>query len=95
MSKGDFFSFVTSLKPIEMKAIGELSQVVHLDEGVTVYNSGDDSDTLYIINRGTVEVIHESPATPRTPRSPTSAAGICSARRRVDGHPSQKCDSHL
>lgn len=59
MSKGDFFSFVTSLKPIEMKAIGELSQVVHLEEGVTVYNSGDDSDTLYIINRGTVEVIHE------------------------------------
>ena len=60
MSKGDFFSFITTLKPIELKAIGELSQVIHLAEGVTVYSSGDDSDALYIINRGVVEVIHEN-----------------------------------
>ena len=60
MSKGDFFSFVTSLKPIELKAIGELSQVLHLEEGVMVYNRDDESDALYIINRGTVEVIHET-----------------------------------
>ena len=26
MSKSDFFSFITSLRPIELKAIGELSQ---------------------------------------------------------------------
>ena len=60
MSKSDFFSFVTSLKPIELKAIGELSQVVHLEEGVVVYNRGDASDALYIINRGALEVIHEA-----------------------------------
>ena len=58
MSKSDFFSFVTSLKPIELKAIGELSQVVHLEEGVTVYTSGDVSDALYIINRGALQVMH-------------------------------------
>ncbi len=61
MSKSDFFSFITSLKPIELKAIGELSHVIHLDEGVTVYSSGDPSDALYIINRGALAVIHEDP----------------------------------
>lgn len=60
MSKGDFFSFIISLKPIELKAIGELSQVLHLDEGVVVYQSGEPSDALYIINRGVVEIIHEN-----------------------------------
>lgn len=60
MAKGDFFSFVTSLRPIELKAIGELSQVVHLEEGVTVYSGGDASDALYIITRGVVEIVHET-----------------------------------
>lgn len=61
MSKSDFFSFITSLKPIELKAIGELSQVLHLEEGITIYSSGDVADALYIINRGAVEVSHENP----------------------------------
>ena len=61
MSKSDFFSFVTSLKPIELKAIGELSQTLHLEEGVTVYSGDEESDAIYIINRGTLEVVHESP----------------------------------
>ncbi len=60
MSKSDFFSFITSLKPIELKAIGELSQVVHLEEGAIVYNRNDPSDALYIINRGALEVMHEA-----------------------------------
>ena len=60
MSKSDFFSFITSLKPIELKAIGELSQAVHLEEGIVVYNRGDASDALYIINRGAMEVMHEA-----------------------------------
>jgi CRP-like cAMP-binding protein len=59
MSKNDFFSFVTSLRPIELKAMGQLSEVLHLDEGVTIYHSGDESDALYIINRGALEVVHE------------------------------------
>ena len=58
MSKSDFFSFITSLKPIELKAIGELSQVVHLEDGITVYNPGEVSDALYIINRGALQVMH-------------------------------------
>ncbi len=60
MSKSDFFSFITSLKPIELKAIGELSQVLHLEEGVTVYHCGEVSDALYIINRGALQVMHGS-----------------------------------
>ena len=60
MSKSDFFSFITSLKLIERRALGELSQVIHLDEGTTVYSTGEESDAFYIINRGAVEVIHES-----------------------------------
>ena len=60
MSKSDFFTFITSLKPIELKAIGELSQVLHLEEGVAVYKSGDVSDAFYIINRGALEVVHEA-----------------------------------
>ncbi len=61
MSKSDFFGFCTTLKPVELKAIGELSHVEHIEEGVTIYSSGDPSDSLYIINRGAVAVIHEDP----------------------------------
>ena len=45
----DFFGFCTTLKPLELKAIGKLSQVRHLKEGETVYSPGDPGDTLYII----------------------------------------------
>jgi len=53
----DFFGFCTTLKPLELKAMGKLSQVRHLKEGETVYSPGDLGDTLYIINRGVVEVV--------------------------------------
>jgi CRP-like cAMP-binding protein len=53
----DFFGFCTTLKPLELKAMGKLSQVRHLDEGEIVYLPGDTADALYIINRGVVEVI--------------------------------------
>lgn len=54
----DFFAFCTSLKLLELKAIGELSRVRHLGEGETIYSTGDAGDALFIINRGVVEVIH-------------------------------------
>ncbi len=57
----DFFSFCTTLKPVELKALGELSSVRHIDEGVTIYSSGDPSDSMFIINRGAIAVIHEDP----------------------------------
>ena len=70
MSKSDFFSFITSLRPIELKAIGELSQTLHLEEGVTVYRSGESAEAIYIINRGTLELVHEgSDHSSRTPVS--------------------------
>jgi signal-transduction protein with cAMP-binding, CBS, and nucleotidyltransferase domain len=52
----DFFGFCTTLKPLELKALGRLSEVRHLEEGEIVYSPGDPADSLYIINRGLVEV---------------------------------------
>jgi CRP/FNR family transcriptional regulator, cyclic AMP receptor protein len=56
----DFFAYCTSLKLLELKAIGELSRVRHLGEGETIYSTGDPGDALYIVNRGVVEVIQPS-----------------------------------
>ena len=56
----DFFSYCTSLRLLELKAIGELSRVRHLGEGEVIYSTGDPGDALFIINRGVVEVIQPS-----------------------------------
>jgi CRP-like cAMP-binding protein len=58
MVNGDFFGFCTTLKPLQLKAMGELSEVLHLTEGMTVYSPGDVGESLYIINRGVVEIGH-------------------------------------
>lgn len=68
-SKSDFFSFIISLKPIELKAIGTLSQTLHFEEGHIVYRTGDASDSFYIINRGALEVVHDSATQQHTPVS--------------------------
>jgi CRP-like cAMP-binding protein len=60
MPDRDFFGFCTTLKLLELKAIGELSKVRHLAEGETVYSTGDPGDTIFIINRGAVEVVSPS-----------------------------------
>ena len=62
MRKQDFFAFCTTLKPIELKAIGALSRVEHRGEGETIYKTGDPGDTLYIINRGVVEIVEDTAA---------------------------------
>ena len=56
----DYFGFCTTLKPLELKALGELSRVQHLAEGETVYSTGDPGDAIFIISRGVVEVIQPS-----------------------------------
>lgn len=56
----DYFGFCTTLKPLELKALGELSHVRHLAEGETVYSTGDPGDAIFIISRGVVEVIQTS-----------------------------------
>jgi CRP-like cAMP-binding protein len=56
----DFFGFCITLKPLELKAIGELSQTRHLPAGETIYAPGDPGDILYIINRGVVEAVRGS-----------------------------------
>jgi CRP-like cAMP-binding protein len=63
MREQDFFAYCTSLKLLELKAIGELSRVRHLKEGETIYSTGDPGDALFIINRGVVEVIQPSAQT--------------------------------
>jgi CRP-like cAMP-binding protein len=56
----DYFGFCTTLKPLELKALGSLSHVRHLSEGETVYSTGDPGDAIFIISRGVVEVIQPS-----------------------------------
>ena len=56
MVNGDFFGFCTTLKPLQLKAMGELSRVLHLAGGETVYSPGDLGESLFIINRGVVEI---------------------------------------
>lgn len=63
MPRQDFFAFCTSLRPIELKAIGALSRVEHRGAAETIYKTGDAADTLYIINRGVVELL-ENPKAP-------------------------------
>jgi CRP-like cAMP-binding protein len=60
MLNRDYFAFCTSLKLLELKALGELSHVRHLAEGETVYSTGDPGDALFVISRGVVEVIRPS-----------------------------------
>lgn len=57
MKKRDFFSFCSGLKPVELRALGQLSSTVHLAEGDTLYRAGDQADALYIISRGVVEMV--------------------------------------
>jgi hypothetical protein len=61
MSSRDYFAFCTSLKPIELKALGGLSQVRHLAAGETIYSAGDPATSLYIISRGVIEIVAEAP----------------------------------
>lgn len=56
MGSHDFFAFCTLLRPLELKALGELSQVRHLPAGEIIYRAGEASDSLFIINRGMVEI---------------------------------------
>lgn len=53
----DFFSYCTTLRPLELKAIGQLSYIQHLAAGRTVYGYGDPSATLYVVTRGTIELL--------------------------------------
>lgn len=59
MPNRNFFSFCTSLQPLELKALGELSQVQHLENAAMIYRAGDAADALYIISRGVVEIVPE------------------------------------
>ena len=57
MQNCDFFAFCTSLKRPELKAIGELSWVRHMSKGEVLYHPGEPGNALYIVNRGSLEVL--------------------------------------
>jgi CRP-like cAMP-binding protein len=52
----DFFSFCTTLKPVELRALGELSHVRHLQKGELIFKSDDPAEEIYSVNRGVVEL---------------------------------------
>ena len=64
MPARDFFVFCTSLLPLELRALGRLSEVRHLPAGQTIYATGDVPDALYIVKRGTVAI---EPGDPNRP----------------------------
>jgi CRP-like cAMP-binding protein len=57
MQNCDFFAFCTSLKRPELKAIGELSWVRHMAKGEVLYHPGEPGNALYIVNRGSLEML--------------------------------------
>lgn len=59
MAGQDFFAFCTLLRPLQLRALGELSQVRHLPMGETIYRTGEASEILFIVNRGAVEIVEE------------------------------------
>jgi len=59
MAHRDFFAFCTALKPLELRALGSLSEVQHLTASQPIYRRGDPADVIYSINRGVVEVSNE------------------------------------
>jgi hypothetical protein len=63
MSQTDFIAFCTSLPLLELKAVGQFSCVRHYGESDLVYSPGDESNELFIVNRGVVEITPE-PALP-------------------------------
>jgi CRP-like cAMP-binding protein len=63
----DFFAYCTSLRLMELKAIGALSQVRHFGKGDIIYSAGDEAKEFYIINRGAVEVFAEQAGPGATP----------------------------
>lgn len=65
MPDRDFFAFCTSLSRPELRTIGELSWVRHLNEGEVLYRPGDPGNALFIVNRGEIEIIPERAATER------------------------------
>lgn len=62
MDKRDFFSYCTTLKPVELRSLGQLSQTRHLEEGDILYRAGEAADAIYIVSRGVVEMLWDSEA---------------------------------
>lgn len=59
MAERDFFSFCTTLKPLELKALGELAFIQHLAPQRVLYKAGDASTALYLVTRGVIELVQE------------------------------------
>jgi CRP-like cAMP-binding protein len=60
MPKCDFFAFCKSLQLVELRTIGLLSRVRHFGENEIVYAAGQESDELFVISRGAVELFAQN-----------------------------------
>lgn len=69
MATRDFLTYCTKLKPIELRALGEFSNSLHMEKDTVIYEKGDASDCLYIISRGVLEVIWEDITSTKKPVS--------------------------
>ena len=78
VTQRDFFAYCTSLRLIELKAIGVLSQVRHYHAGDQIYSAGEEGEELYIINRGVAELVPPNPA-PGTPATVLSRGDLFGA----------------
>jgi CRP-like cAMP-binding protein len=57
MARRDFFAFCATLKPVELRAIGDLSWVRNLAHGEVLYSPGERGNAFYVVNRGLLEVL--------------------------------------
>lgn len=61
MPANDFFAFCSSLPLQELRAISKLSRTRHFLQDERVYSAGDPGDELFIVTRGVVEIIPDTP----------------------------------
>ncbi|MDQ2868720.1 MAG: cyclic nucleotide-binding domain-containing protein [Verrucomicrobiota bacterium] len=64
MPQRDFFSFCTTLRPVELKALGELSSVRHLQKSEKIYEQGQESASIFSLNRGTIDLLRKAEGEP-------------------------------
>lgn len=86
VTQRDFFAFCTSLRVIELKALGALSQVRHYHESDLIYSAGEEGDELYLINRGVAELLPPNPL-PGAPATVLSRGDLFGATGALMGVP--------
>ncbi|MDX2226290.1 MAG: cyclic nucleotide-binding domain-containing protein [Verrucomicrobiae bacterium] len=77
VSRRDFFSFCTSLDIKKRQLLGQLSKVIHVPPNVIIFKQGEPSESLYIINKGVVEVFVQNTENNKTQSLGYLSRGDC------------------